>query len=131
VLVQVIDYGYDGWFADRLCECEAFKFHPELLEPSRWTEDYIFTQPYTCRDCGKWQRRMLSCVQCHQYFYKFFRHPSQGFHVKPKKGWYCWNCCDEYNPPVVEPEIAKLSKIPPPDVILPPGYVLYVEPQYF
>lgn len=122
LLVEVPDY---GWFKDKLCSCKKFK--PGITpDPDTWKKPY--KKPFTCRDCNGWDRSpMLKCCRCNEWYYQFFRHPRMGFHLTPRKGWYCWNCLVEAYPPTVQSYTATLPIIPPPLEVLPPGYELLIE----
>lgn len=107
----------ESWFSDKVCECDKFGF-PTGLD---WQELVKFEAPVNCKTCGKWANNCMTCCKCHEVYYQFFRHPCMGYH--PKEGWYCWNCLQTYWPPIVEKAAAGI-RIPPPAMVLPPGYVV-------
>lgn len=107
---------YPDWYRDQICNCKAFKYQ------SGWEESLTTFQVVpTCRNCGKWANRMMKCCRCREWFYHFFSHPAVGYHSKPRRGWYCWNCCIRYWPPTVEVRSKPREIIPPPRFVVPPG----------
>jgi hypothetical protein len=114
----------DLWISDQLCHCKRWGYPDYKLLIQA---ELVWTDPPKCSKCDKYQNRMQKCSMCFQWFYYWFRHSRQGWHTKPRVGWYCWNCCERYYPPVVEPHaLERFGFVPPPDEILPPGYELLV-----
>ena len=122
-------YSNYGWFDDKICKClnddGIYGNHYDWSTLNRWQE------PPFCKNCGKWADRVMICIICRGPFYQLFSHPSMGFHDKPIRGWYCWNCLEIENPPVVEKAAAARKKVAPPSLVIPPGYEIYVPVDYF
>lgn len=114
----------DLWLIDELCHCRRWGY---LDFKSLTAAEGKMQDPPKCSHCHKYQNRMMVCAQCRQWFYMWFKHSRQGWHTTPKVGFYCWNCCERYYPPVVEPNaIKRFGFVQPPRSILPPGHELYV-----
>jgi len=121
------DSGY-GWFQGKVCVCDKANIYHNGFD---WDTMAEFKQPPICATCHCWANRIMSCTRCGEMYYQFFSHPRMGYHTAPRKGWYCWNCLEKYAPPVVEKNAGLRDKIPPPAMVLPPGYTLYVEERFF
>lgn len=112
----------EEWLKYRTCQCGRYKYPTHNRDA--WKD---FKEIPLCGNCGKWADRMMTCARCRVMFYNYFRHPRMGYHPKGQclyMGWFCWNCLEEYLPPIVEKHNATLPKCPPLDEILPPGYKL-------
>lgn len=116
-----------GYYKGKVCTCLMSKVYHQGYN---WVTMAEFKVPPFCADCGLWANRVMLCCKCDEPFYQFFSHPRMGYHDKPVRGWYCWNCLEKYKPPVVS-NLREIPKIPPPAVILPPGYELYVQRRMF
>lgn len=114
----------DLWLLPELCHCRIWGY-PEFKALVK--AEGVMADPPRCTKCNKFQNRMLICGRCKQWFYWWFRHSRQGYHKAPFPGHHCWNCCERWYPPVVEPNATKRHGfVPPPTSVLPPGYDLYV-----
>lgn len=111
-----------GWFADKVCVCDMSGIYKNGYD---WRSMNEYKVPPICVHCNKWANRLMTCCMCHEYYYQFFMHPRMGHHMKPVRGWYCWNCLEKYMPPVAEPGATKRTQCPPPALVLPPGYEIY------
>jgi hypothetical protein len=112
-----------GWFADKVCMCEMSNLWHRGYD---WSTMNQYKEPPTCGTCGLWANRLARCCKCNETYYQFFSHPRMGHHMVPIRGWYCWNCLEKFVPPVVESMAASRTPIPPPQIVLPPGYEIYV-----
>jgi hypothetical protein len=113
-----------GWFKGKVCVCDRSKIYHNGFN---WETMNEFKSPPVCATCGLWANRVMWCVKCESRYYQFFMHTRMGYHGPPIRGWYCWNCLEKFFPPVVESSAAKgRTPIPPPQMVLPPGYEIYV-----
>lgn len=114
-----------GWFEDKVCVCNKSNLWHKGYN---WDTMNEWKIPPYCADCGKWANRVMKCVKCHDHYYQFFNHPLMGFHSeKVNRGWFCWNCLERYWPIAVEKNPGTRKKVPPPQLVLPPGYELFID----
>jgi hypothetical protein len=114
------------WFDDKVCHCSIFGYRKEDLT---WPAESNWEIPPTCRHCGLWDSRLVfECKKCRQYFYRWFSHPKNQFHVDKGHnpvGWFCYSCL-ENDPPLGLLSTAicvQKRKVPPVEDIIPTGYV--------
>lgn len=117
-----------SWFDSKICHCEHFHYTKDF----DWEKEFAAMKyPPICGKCGKWMDRVKTCGRCGHDYYQFFWHPLMGWEpsLAARGGWECWNCLEDFCRHVTRK--VPCTKTPPPAVVLPPGYMLFKEVDYF